>query len=160
MEPRSPSVVSCCTTTRTQWSIYSDQEQNDVDTEPASALQVQRREDTLQWSTITRWITLHAPSSFFVWDDSGSGADRNNSDYIIDNRDLLGQDPETLSRTTLINDRSISQQVTRDVEYSYEQSLSWSTTFGLEIGVSVSVSAGVPEVSSTAVRNSTFVTMS
>ena len=64
-----------------------------------------------------------------------------NIDYMIDDREIL---LEPRPRTTFINNGSISQQVTREVEYSYEQSHSWSTTFWLEIGVEATVTAGVP----------------
>ena len=64
--------------------------------------------------------------------------------YMLDDRRLLSQEPQVLARTTLINNGVTSQMVFRTITYSYQETHSWSTTFGLEVGVSATVTAGVP----------------
>ena len=71
--------------------------------------------------------------------------------YEIDDRDVLSQEPETLARTTLINNGASEQEISRTITYHYEESYSWSHTAGLEIGVSITVEAGIPDLFSTSV---------
>ena len=75
----------------------------------------------------------------------------NNISYMLDDHRLLSQEPKVLACTILINKGETSQMVSRTMTYSYQETYSWSTTVGLEIGVSATVKAGVPMVSSTSV---------
>ena len=74
-----------------------------------------------------------------------------NLEYKIDARQILGQEPQVLARTTLINNAGLVQEVSRQITYSYEETYTWSHTTGLEIGVSITVTAGVPQLASTSV---------
>ena len=75
----------------------------------------------------------------------------NDISYMLDDRQLLSQEPQVLARTSLINNGVTSQMVSRTITYSYQETHSWSTTFGLEVGVSATVTAGVPMVATTSV---------
>lgn len=75
----------------------------------------------------------------------------NDISYMLDDRRLLSQEPQVLARTTLINNGATSQMVSQTITYSYQEIHSWSITLGLEIGVSATVTAGVPMVASTSV---------
>jgi hypothetical protein len=70
----------------------------------------------------------------------------NSISYKLDQRDILSQTPEVIGHTTACNLGDTVGTATRTIEYSYEETHSWSTTEGLEIGVSITVTAGVPEV--------------
>ena len=66
--------------------------------------------------------------------------------YMLENYNVLSQEPEVLARTIIFNHGDTEQVVTRSIEYSYEETYSWDETSGLEVGVEISVTAGVPEV--------------
>ena len=72
--------------------------------------------------------------------------------YKIDARQILSQEPQILARTTLINNGGLIQEVWRKVTYTYEETYTWSNTVGLEIGISVTVTAGVPQLASSLVN--------
>ena len=93
-------------------------------------------------STSTQYIVTKPVKRYILKDIS----------YKIDNRQLLSQKPEVLATTSLTNEGlTLTDSATRVVSYSYQETHSWSQTFGLEIGVSATVTAGVPEVSSASV---------
>ena len=70
----------------------------------------------------------------------------NSISYKLDQRNILSQTPEIIGHTTGCNLGDTVGMATRSIEYSYEETFTWSTTEGLEIGVSITVTAGVPEV--------------
>jgi len=71
--------------------------------------------------------------------------------YLMDDRQIANNEPETIQRTIIENRGDSEQSATREVEYSYEESYSWSNTVGLEVGVAMTVTAGVPLVGSSEV---------
>ena len=68
--------------------------------------------------------------------------------YNIDEHQVLDNVPDVLARTNLINKGTTSQTVNRDIGYSYTESHTWSATAGLEIGISTTVTAGIPAIAS------------
>lgn len=76
----------------------------------------------------------------------------NEISYDINSRDIVDIEPEILARTMLINTGDTPQQASREITFSYEEKYSWTTTVGLEVGVSITVSAGVPKLISSEVR--------
>ena len=74
--------------------------------------------------------------------------------YNFDARQILSQEPQVLTRTELKNNVSdVVQELSRKISYDYQETYTWSHTVGLELGVSITVTAGVPQVASTSVSN-------
>lgn len=93
-------------------------------------------------STSTQYIVTKPVKRYILKDIS----------YKIDSRQLLSQTPDILATTSLTNEGfTLTDSVTRVVSYSYAETHTWSQTLGLEIGISATVTAGVPEVSSSSV---------
>ena len=74
-----------------------------------------------------------------------------NVQYLFDDRKVVSNTPEQLARTIVENRGSTEQKATRTIEYTYEQTSDWSVSAGIEIGVSASVTAGIPDVASATV---------
>ena len=70
----------------------------------------------------------------------------NSLSYKIDDHQVLSQEPEVLARTVVFNYGDTEQTVSRTIEYGYEETHSWDETMGLEVGVEITVEAGVPEL--------------
>ena len=75
----------------------------------------------------------------------------NSLSYIIDRYEVLSEDPEVVARTVIYNHGNTEQTVSRTIEYGYEETRSWDETSGLEVGVEISVTAGITEVISATV---------
>ena len=69
-----------------------------------------------------------------------------NIEYLLDQRDVLNQDPEVLATTNLINRGSTEQELTRELSYTVEESVSWSNTVSLEVGIETEVKTGIPVI--------------
>ncbi len=55
---------------------------------------------------------------------------------------------------TIVENNSINQQsAVRDIGFTYEETKDWSASVGLEVGIEVSVTAGVPDVASATVSH-------
>ncbi|PIK48552.1 hypothetical protein BSL78_14577 [Apostichopus japonicus] len=72
----------------------------------------------------------------------------------------LPTEPESISRTTLVNNGDSTQKAGRSVSYEFSQEYSWGNSVGLEIGVETTVSAGIPFVAGGEVTVSASTSMS
>ena len=70
----------------------------------------------------------------------------NSLSYELDDYQVFGPELEILARTVVYNYGDTEQVVVRTIEYGYEETHSWDETKGLEIGVEISVEAGIPEL--------------
>ncbi len=80
--------------------------------------------------------------------------------YILQNLQYLFEDKisqaasvEQLARTIVENNGANEQSVVREIGYSYEETHDWSSTIGLEVGIEVTVTAGIPDVASASVSH-------
>ncbi len=71
-----------------------------------------------------------------------------NVEYLFDDRRILSNSPKELKRTVVDNKGITIATAKRSVTYTYQETHDWSSSLGLEIGVSTSVTAGVPTVAS------------
>lgn len=71
--------------------------------------------------------------------------------YFFNDLKTLSNTPEQLARTIVFNRGTTTQTVTRSIQYAYEDTRDWSLDVALEIGVSMTVTAGIPDVSSASV---------
>ena len=79
-----------------------------------------------------------------------------NVKYNLDNRNVLSTSPAILANTFFENGGTTPQISTRVITYSVSESHTWTETAGVEVGVEVSITAGIPEVSSKSVSHAQF----
>lgn len=80
--------------------------------------------------------------------------------YHFDDRKIVANEPESISRTTLVNRGDSEQEAEREIEYEFAQEYSWGNSVGLEIGIETTVSAGVPFIANGEVTVSASTSMS
>jgi len=84
----------------------------------------------------------------------------NNVQYLLDEEEKLPAKPVSLKKTSIENYSSIAQKVTKTISYAKSSSSSFSSKMGLEVGVKMTATYGVPAVSSVSAQLSTKVSMS
>ena len=74
-----------------------------------------------------------------------------NVKYLFNDRKMVSTTPEQLARTIIINRGDTVQKAVRTITYTYSETSDWSQAFGLEVGVSTTVTAGTPGLLSVSV---------
>lgn len=80
--------------------------------------------------------------------------------YHLENKNTVLREPESLAYSTVENKGDTVQTITRTISYSFKESYTFSSTRGLEVGVSATFKAGLPLVAESEVTVSASTSIS